>query len=208
MAWAGQAGLQVTRRPKKLTPALRKNAITALRRGADKSVVATQAGVSVVTITKLLFNEVGVHTDWQEARHQKAQSHARKDWQRLLARYGHIGVKYMRSIEPAAYAWLYRNDRSWLEQHTPPAVPRTRIPGAPRIAWDERDKELSAEVERAALSLYEQHRSAIRLWQIYQMVPALKPKLSVLERLPLTKRAIDRAISRPKAALPTKRLFS
>jgi transposase len=208
MTWAGQAGLQIARRPKKLTPILRKNAIAALGKGADKSEVATQAGVSIVTVTKLLLTEVGLHASWQQARHKKAQNHARKAWQRLLARYRHLGVKYMRSIEPATYAWLYRNDRSWLEEQTPPELPRTRVPGAPRIAWDERDKAISAQVERAVLSLYEQHQSSIRLWQIYQIVPELKAKLSVLERLPLTRRAIDRALGRFKATPPTQRLLS
>jgi len=36
----------------------------------------------------------------------------------------------------------------------------------------------------------------LRLWQIYQAVPELKPKLAALERLPLTRRVLESALGR------------
>ena len=63
------------------------------------------------------------------------------------------------------------------------------------MRWDERDSDLSRAVQRAVLRLsLENPAKPMRLWQIYQAVPDLKPKLSVLERLPLTKRVLEHAL--------------
>lgn len=198
MAWAAQAGLSASRRPKKLIGERRKHAIAQLRKGADKDVVASSAEVSVVTITKLLLSEVGLHAAWQEARHLKARTSARSGWEKLVRTHGGLGVKFLRSLDPATYAWLYRNDRAWLDAHKPDRQLATTTPGLPRVVWDERDEALSGEVARAGLDLKKRTGNRqVKLWQIYQAVPALKAKLAALDRLPLTRRAIETALQRP-----------
>jgi hypothetical protein len=196
MAWAAQLGLTTSRRPKKLMGERRQQAIEQLRRGADKDVAAAGAEVSVVTITKLLLSEVGLHAAWQQARHLKARDSARGSWEELVKTHKSLGIKYLRSLDPATYAWLYRNDRAWLDAHKPD--PRAvRKAGVSRVQWDARDALLSAEVARAVLDLRQRRGAqAIKLWQIYQAVPALKPKLASLDRLPLTRQVIDRALLR------------
>lgn len=198
MAWAAQAGLAASRRPKKLMGERRKQAIAQLRKGADKEVVAAGAEVSVVTITKLLLSELGLHAVWQQARHQKARTSARAAWGKLVHTHRGLGVKFLRSLDPAAYAWLYRNDRAWLDAHKPDRQLATTTPGLPRVMWDERDEALSGEVARAGLDLKKRTGNRqVKLWQIYQAVPALKAKLAALDRLPLTRRAIETALQRP-----------
>jgi hypothetical protein len=65
------------------------------------------------------------------------------------------------------------------------------------VKWDERDETLSQAVREAVLRLTSSQASGqLRLWQIYQVVPDLKPKLARLDRLPLTRRALDEALSR------------
>jgi hypothetical protein len=197
MAWAAQAGLAVPRRPKKLTGSLRQQTIMALRNGTDKTVAATIANVSVVTITKLLLSEVGLHDAWCHSREKRARTSARKVWLRLLQSQPGLGVKLMRAVNPAAYAWLYRNDRAWLDDHKPTLLAITMDPCANRVLWVVRDKSLSAEVERAVLALRERCGARpLKLWQIYQLVLALKPKLAALDRLPLTRRVIEQALQR------------
>lgn len=197
MAWAAQAGLAASRRPKKLMGERRQQAIAQLRKGADKDVVATDAEVSVVTITKLLLSEVGLHAAWQQARHQKARTSARAAWGKLVCTHRGLGVKFLRSLDPAAYAWLYRNDRAWLDAHKPDRQTVATTTELPRVRWDVRDEALSGEVARAGLDL--QKRSGtrqIKLWQIYQAVPELKAKLAALDRLPLTRKAIEISLQR------------
>lgn len=195
MSWAAQAGLPVARRPKKLSGAIRRQTITDLQNGVDKLVVAQSARVSVVTITKLLLSEVGLHAQWSLSRERRARELAREAWEQLLQTHGQLGVKLMRAMEPATYAWLYRNDRAWLDEHKPDRIPAVATSGTPRAMWDTRDAAFSVEVERVALELRQNGGvRRIKLWQIYQALPALKAKLASLHRLPLTRRAIEHAL--------------
>lgn len=209
MAWAAHAGLIVPRRPKKLTGALRQQTILELQNGADKTVVATNANVSVVSITKLLLSEVGLHAAWCQSRAKRAQTSAREAWLKLLETHAGLGIKFMRAVDPAAYAWLYRNDRAWLDDHKPQRLAITTDSGATRVLWDVRDESLSAEVDRAVLDLRQRVGTRrIKLWQIFQAVPALKPKLAVLDRLPLTRRVIEQALQRRGGGMPEPDLFA
>lgn len=207
IVWATQAGVQTGRRPKVLKPDVRAALLAQLRRGADKEEAAKSAGISVETITRLLRSEVGLHAEWRAARHLAAQRQARSAWASVWAGHQAIGIKLLRVMAPSAYAWLYRNDREWLQQHTAPSTRRSNA-GMRSVKWDERDKTLSQAVREAALRLTSAEASGrIRLWQIYQLVPDLKAKLSRLDRLPLTKRALEEAFSRRMGPLDQSSLF-
>jgi hypothetical protein len=208
MAWAAKEGMSVPRRPSKLTGEIRSQVIIDLKKGADKVTVAAQAKVSVVTITKLLLSEVGLHAAWCQSRRKRDQAAARGVWRKLLLTHRGLGIKFMRSLEPAAYAWLYRNDRVWLDMRRPNRQSSKTESGESRVMWDARDETLSEEIKRAALTLQMGSETPrIKLWQIYQAVPALKAKLASLERLPLTRRAIDNAMRRPHAGTSDADLF-
>lgn len=152
IAWAAQAGLSVSRRPKKLVDELRRRTIAELYDGAEKSVAAAHAQVSVVTITKLLFSEVGLHAAWRQARERRARATAREVWDQLLQTHHGVGVKFLRALEPATYAWLYRNDRAWLDSHKPDQQALPARSGGLHVLWDERDQTLSVEVTSARRS--------------------------------------------------------
>jgi hypothetical protein len=197
MSWAAQAGLTVSRRPKKLVGEVRQRAIADLQKGNDKAMVAAAAQISVVTVTKLLLSEVGLHAAWRQAKDDRARATAREVWLRLLQTYPSVGTKFLRGLEPASYAWLYRNDRAWLDSHKPDQLTLPKRSGGLHVLWDKRDQALSADVRQAEqllrLSLGTRR---IKLWQIYQAVPELKAKIAALDRLPLTRRSIDQATQR------------
>jgi len=200
MVWAAQHGIEISRRPKIMKADRRPMLIADLRKGMDKAAAAQIFGISIVTVTKLLMSEIGLHDAWQKARRERARTKARGDWSKLLAQYAGLGTKIVRSMNPAAYAWLYRNDRAWLQENLPARRINTNPTDTPRLAWDQRDLMLSAMVEAAALEISSAGRqSKIQLWQLYQQVPELKAKLSVLDRLPLTRRVIERALDRRTA---------
>jgi hypothetical protein len=201
MAWAAAAGVAVGRRPKILNPKVRQSLVRDLRVGLDKIDAAGRHGVSVETVTRVLRTEIGLHAQWVAARTGRARQSARQAWLDLLAQQRSLGVKLMRASNPAAYAWLYRNDRQWLREHTPSERAVTAEPRASSVRWDERDAALSLAVRRAAVRLSQgRPGKPIRLWQIFQAVPELKPKLAALERLPLTRRALESALGRSGAA--------
>ena len=202
IAWASQHGIEISRRPKILKSDRRKLLIADLRKGMDKAATAQAHGISVVTVTKVLLSEIGLHEAWQKARQKITQTKNRKVWSKLLAEYGGLGTKIMRSMKPAVYTWLYRNDRSWLQQNLPVRCTDAQMQDKPRVAWDQRDLKLSAMVEAAVFEISSsQAQSKIQLWQLYQRVPELKAKLSVLDRLPLTRRVIERALDRRPSKL-------
>lgn len=181
MAWATAAGVTVGRRPKQLTKPKRAALVKALRRGTDKAEAATRHQVSVQTVTRLLRTEVGLQTAWHTARHARAQADARHAWSSASKRKTTLGAKAIRALAPAAYAWLYRNDRAWLQGQiaTLPKVPAGNHAGT---NWRHRDAELSRLVSQAIEDL----GARATLQRVYQAVPALKAKLGQLDRLPMT----------------------
>jgi len=169
--------------------------------GVEKLAAARSHGLSVQAVTRFLRTEPGLHQAWQNARARNALLKARTAWSATLATHGHLGVKWLRAMDPAIYAWLYRNDRVWLQDHLPPPVARSKMPL--RVKWDARDLELSEAVEQTLEKLrLTLQGKPVKLWQIYQAVPELKPKLSALDKLPLTRRAIERGLKRTSPKNP------
>lgn len=208
MTWAARADIAVDRRPKVLKGPLRTSLLQSLADGADKAIVAERHGVSVVTVTRILHSEVGLHAKWKARRQEVAREAARDAWQGLVAGHPTVGVKLLRAMNPAAYAWLYRNDREWLSERSPKPEGGTSMHRGSSVRWDERDLVLSAAVAQAALKLAATPgRRPLKLWQLYQEVPELKPKLAVLHRLPLTQRAIGKAIGRHRSRSDMEDLF-
>lgn len=197
MAWATRANIEVKRRPKYVDVSLRTRIIDELRNGMDRREVATRHGVSVPTVSRVLQTEIGLYETWSEVRLATARVDARNSWTELLENYSDVGVKLMRSMNPAVYAWLYRNDRLWLNTHLPSKQSKLSGQRMSSVRWDVRDDELSLAVKRAAYSLvHEQGLRSLKLWQLYQVVPELKAKLSRLHRLPLTRQVLEAVLNK------------
>lgn len=195
LLWAKQSGLAVSKRPQKLSDDVRLFVETALRRGTNKSDIQRQTGLSASTVNRLLLADPALHLAWSQARMDGARQEARSAWKALLDAGSDQGIKWMRSLEPRAYAWLYRNDRAWLDAHRPMALTNSQRVRKPAVDWDARDIKLSAEVSAVSLKwMTENNVRRIFFWQLYQAIPELKAKRSALHRLPLTRKAIDIAL--------------
>lgn len=59
-----------------------------------------------------------------------------------------LGRKEVRMKNAAVHAWLYRNDKEWLQAHLPPR--QLAKANFRRIDWNSRDERLAAEVTRVA----------------------------------------------------------
>lgn len=197
MVWAASAGIATKKRPSKINPVCKAKMISALRRGADKDAVAEIGDLAIVSVTRLLGTEIGLREAWSRARFKKTQREARKLWLHAIRLNPLSGVKAVRLLEPASFSWLYRNDREWLNSQTATLQPQVRGNNS-KVTWDKRDSDLSQLVRETCLQIARSEPgSRIKLWKIYQRLPELKAKLAKLDRLPLTRAAIERALSTP-----------
>lgn len=204
LSWAAQAGHELTRRPKRITAEVREAIVRGLCNGEDRAALAATYNVSQATIARILQTEPAVHAQWKRALGETARRKARQAWQLLRATYPDLGNKLLRDMDRSAYAWLYRNDRTWLQQNSASRPERVTSQKYVRVNWDQRDVELSSMVRAAVLMLQESTgQRPLRLWQVYQVVPELKAKLPSIKRLPLTLRVLDQAIGRPSAKSTT-----
>ncbi len=190
IAWAAQSGVRVRRRPSQLTPTRRAAAVEALQSGATKAGAAMAAEVSLSTINMLLKSEPGLRRAWHAVSFVQAQNENRQAWESTANALMTPHRKQMRNLQPAVFAWLYRNDRAWLEAFNAHLAFAVR-PVRSRIDWDRRDRDFAhaIEVARAALSI-EHPRRAIRIADLCDRVPGLKARLSQLHHLPLTRKAL------------------
>jgi transposase len=197
MFWLAQAGHSTQRRAKVLGDERRKRLVADLLRGTDKAILARKYAVSEVTITRTLRTTPGLQAAWHAARLERARRQARARWSRLVTRHPGEGVKSLRAMAPAVFAWLYRNDGDWLANCNSQLGRKKSTPTG-RVKWDERDRYLAAKIEAASSTLFvEGSGRLIARWQLCQLVPDLKPQLAHLRRLPLTARAIEIATRRP-----------
>lgn len=189
--WAARARILIRRRPKKLDPAARKRVISALRRGAPKQTAADLADISIVTVTRILCSEPGLRDAWRQKNESHQHASARSQLLRAVRTLPGAGIKEIRSRAPAAYAWLYRNDRAWLDAQTT-TLPRKVQGNHPSIDWDARDAAFAQAVDaiRQALSASLVDSPSIRAVQLARLVPGLRLKLRHLDRMPLTRVAL------------------
>lgn len=122
MAWAVHHGLVVRHRPKSLHPAIRMAVIDCLRLGADRATVAERCGVSTQAVTRVLQTEHGLRDIWNATKNELRRREARKEWREALEKFEGLPLTLVRRQAPSAYAWLNRNDRSWLDTHRPSAL--------------------------------------------------------------------------------------
>jgi transposase len=189
--WAARARILIRRRPKKLDPAARKRVISALRRGASKQSAADLADISIVTVTRILCSEPGLRDAWRQMSDSHHLASARSQLLRAVNARPGAGIKEVRSSAPAAYAWLYRNDRAWLDTQVT-TLPRKVRGNHSSVDWDARDAAFAraVDVTRQALSASLVSAHLIRAVQLARLVPGLRSKLRHLDRMPLTRAAL------------------
>lgn len=146
---AAELGLFINRRPKSLTPELSELVIHRLAEGASIGSVATAAGLSQATVYRILSSSKDLKA--KRAKHL-GEAELKRRRTKLLAvieRNPLKGAKALRSMAPADYAFLYRNDRPWLMSVMPAPVRRQKSK-APRSRTPEgADEALAARLEAA-----------------------------------------------------------
>lgn len=112
----------------------------------------------------------------------------------------------LRSIIPArVYTWLYRNDKEWLDLHSPPKQPIHR--SANRIKWDERDKSIEVQIHGAAQAIRELagRPRQITVTAVGIHIGQLALLQRHLDKLPRTRAKLDEVVE-PRIAWAVRRI--
>jgi len=188
MARRASAGLSATRRPKILKPPVLQRLIACLREGRPKNEAAAMAGISITSVTRILRTEPGLQASWHQQRAEGRQKEHREVWSQLLRQQPGSVLRLLRLQAPAAYMWLYRNDRQWLEVRMRTRIAPTSTGNHVLSRWRGKDEYLAGEIRRASLWLSD--KGAFGLSDLCQAVPELSNYLCRMHRLPLTQRVL------------------
>lgn len=110
-----------------------------LRQGMPAKKVAEECSVSLASVYRIKAISPPAPT-LSDAALKKLRNKQRCHWSHALRRHPGKGVKAARYLAPTAYAWLYRNDRTWLLQiNSQFALTREHHP---RVDWLQRDEQL------------------------------------------------------------------
>ncbi len=114
----------------------------------------------------------------------------RGEWLKLMNHYPDKSKTELRQLNKAVYAWLYRNDREWLQLNSP--EPRYTYKNT-RVDWDKRDKEILAKIKVVVKEMLNSTEKPERI-----TVSLIGSKLGIrgllekhLDKLPLTKGYLD-----------------
>lgn len=115
------------------------------------------------------------------------------EWTSLLKEHSHLTVTQIRKINPALYAWHYRNNRQWLKEHSPKVHTKQRINN--RVDWNQRDLEVLAQVKQAIRELYSIEKPIfVNKSRVGKAIYQLSSIEKLLDKLPRTKAYLEKSL--------------
>ncbi|MEJ7931482.1 TnsD family Tn7-like transposition protein [Ramlibacter sp. AN1015] len=115
LGWLAQAGYSPMRKPKRLERTLLEKVRAALGQGTSQADVARRFTISMSSVSRILVADASLMKLWRARCSEADLVHHRDAWTAAVASAQAGSVKVARSAAPATYAWLYRNDREWLQ---------------------------------------------------------------------------------------------
>ncbi len=142
---AVQLGLSVRSRPSILLPGLKAQIRDQVIAGKSFAEVATDCGVSLTSVYRVLRMETGLKDMLSGLRVERDRENRRTRF--IMERERNTTAQACTD-----YAWLYRNDRDWLKEklHRIGRIARKRTAA---VDWARLDKELSRRIRECARSL-------------------------------------------------------
>jgi hypothetical protein len=190
-------GVKVATRQKYLDHSWLNRVADCLQQGIQVSKVASICAVSLSTVYRVRAERSEIARAHQAARLTMEKDKRRRQWALSAEACLDAGVKAARAAAPAAYAWLRRNDRDWLQLSYRKF--RNVRPRQLRVDWAKRDLELSEQVKHfeSTLKLRPGRPRISRSMLLRQVgealfrenegrLPRLKALLDVLEEPPFS----------------------
>ncbi|MCL6597493.1 MAG: TnsD family transposase [Alicyclobacillus macrosporangiidus] len=117
----------------------------------------------------------------------------RSRWLDFMDRYPGKTKTELRRLAQAEYAWLYRYDRHWLDEHSPPPAPTKYV--NKRVDWTSRDKELAERVVSAVEEIQNAKKPIrVTVSSIGKEIGELALLQRHLDKLPQTRAVIESVV--------------
>ena len=115
----------------------------------------------------------------------------RERWNELRKKYPEMGKTQLRQVDKALFAWLYRNDREWLNQNSPDK--KVANVANNRVDWNQRDNEILSQIKGVVDKMLNSDEKPERI-----TISLIGSKLGIrgllekyLDKLPRTKAYLD-----------------
>ncbi len=184
-----------TPRPKRLKGQLKDDLLSKLAEGVTKHELCEEFKITVSTINKLLRANPAVRAHAIEAKHGRERDERRGEWQHLHGLFPELGVQALRSKKPSLYAWLYRNDKTWLTAEDEKFVKPPRVNTHP-VDWDARDCRLLGMIQTACETISEVPNHPITKGELCAKIPILSTCLEKRDRYPVSRAYLSTVLCR------------
>ncbi|MBF0719106.1 TniQ family protein [Staphylococcus sciuri] len=113
------------------------------------------------------------------------------EWINLVETYSDYTVTQLRKINPALYAWHYRNNRDWLKENSPRI--KGKVTSNNRVDWEKRDLEILRLVKKAIKDLYAIEKPIyVNKSRVAKKMGQLSSLEKQLDKLPKTKAYLNK----------------
>ncbi|MEG6512524.1 TnsD family transposase [Desulforamulus ruminis] len=148
-------------------------------------------------LNKLVFNDriPPLNDCGIEKRHLSKVEDYRSRWLMIVEKYSGKSKTELRKIGKAQFAWLYRHDRSWLDENSPKPKKRQKH-GDFRVNWLQRDQEILNKVIDAVneIKSREGKLTRVTISSIGKAIGDLCVLQKHLDKLPCTKMLLQKLV--------------
>jgi hypothetical protein len=156
--------------------------------GERQRSIGIRLGVSEAYVCRTLSSAPQVKQLRADAIFSQKRTRHRKVWTGVLQRHPMCGVRQVCVLAGGAYAWLWRNDGSWLRANMP-----KRRTGSSRVDWDARSAELAQKIDLAGKEMREpRRRERISRHALMKAVGQANSISANLDRMPAVYEALER----------------
>jgi len=122
----------------------------------------------------------------------------REIWKTLQREHPQATKTMLRRQAPSTYTWLYRHDRDWLHQNSPP--PCRPVPQSQRVNWQQRDAEMLTLTQQAVEHILAEEKPVqITISRVAKAVSHLSLIEQHLDQMPLTQAYLESVVETTEA---------
>ncbi|MBD7937593.1 MULTISPECIES: TnsD family Tn7-like transposition protein [Bacillaceae] len=156
--------------------------------------IARRLNVDPGTVIKYKSEKEGIEKSTKEVLKQDESGtieRYRQVWMQLQGENPRLSKTQLRNINPATYAYLYRNDNEWLQNNSPNLKKRRN--DNKRVDWQKRDQEILASVQKSMdeIRYYNDKPKRVTVKRIGDVIGERALLEQHLDKMPKTKALVD-----------------